>query len=144
MNQTLQYRVSTSKAGYRRIDHALIHMGLLANALVQHRKSACSSHRGKFSLKLQNASMTDLHRNLPEFNPYARKILEGTGRRVNKAFRNAYQRGVPRPSGWNPHRNDTLEISEPGRKHLRVDGGKGTISHQGFAHPHLQRRPPAS
>ena len=106
--------------------------GTLANALVQHRKSANSSHRGKFSLKLQNASLTDLHRNDPEFNPYARKVLEGTARRVNKAFRDDYKRGVPRPSGWNPHRNDTLEISEPGRKHLRVDGGKGTIRIKGL------------
>ena len=133
MNQTtLQYRVSTSRAGYRRVDQALLQMGLLANALVQHRKSANSSHRGEFSLKLQTASLTDLHRNDPEFNPYARRLLEGTARRVNKAFRDAYKRGVPRPSGWNPHRNDTLEISEPANRHLRIKGEKGTIHIKGL------------
>ena len=75
--------------------------------------------------KLQTASLTDLHRNDPEFNPYARTVLEGTTRRVNKAFRDAYKRGVPRPSGWNPHRNDTLEISEPSIRHLRINPLKG-------------------
>ena len=45
-------RVSTSKAGYRRIDHVLIHMGLLANAL-QHRKSL----QLRKIFRLQNASM---------------------------------------------------------------------------------------
>ena len=72
---TLQYRATTSKAGYRRIEDALLQMGHLRNALIQHRESARSSHRHAFSFKLQNAHLTDLHRHDPVFNSYARKLL---------------------------------------------------------------------
>ena len=70
---TLQYRATTSEAGYRHLEQALLQMGHLRNALIRHRDAARSSHRHAFGFKLQNAHLTDLHRNDPDFNSYARK-----------------------------------------------------------------------
>ena len=55
---TLQHRATTSEAGYRRIEDALLQLGHLRNALIRHRESARSSHPHAFSFKLQNAHLT--------------------------------------------------------------------------------------
>ena len=60
---TLQYRASTSKVGYRRIEDALLQMGHLRNALIRHLNSARSSHRHAFTLNIQNAHLTGMTRN---------------------------------------------------------------------------------
>ena len=52
---TLQYRATTSEAGYRHLEQALLQLGHLRNALIRHRNAACGSHRHAFTFKLQNA-----------------------------------------------------------------------------------------
>ena len=75
---TLRYKASASRNGYHRLDLCLLRMGRLYNTVINHRQSATGSHRRKWSLKLQNAHLTDLHRHDPEFNVYARRLLEAT------------------------------------------------------------------
>ena len=118
---TLQYRATTSRAGYRQLEQAMLQMGRLRNALIQHRDAARGSHRRAFNLSLQNAHLTDLHRHDPAFNAYARRLLESVTREVNKSYRTYFKHpDVGRPTSASPHRNRTLEISEPSVQHLKV------------------------
>ena len=131
---TLQYRATTSKAGYSRIQDALLQMGHLRNALIRHRDSARGSHRHAFSFKLQNAHLTDLHRHDPDFNTYARRLLESVAREVNKSYSTYFKHpDVGRPRTASPYRNRTLEISEPTVKHLKFSKkGWATITIKGL------------
>ena len=132
---TLQYRATTSKAGYRRIEDALLQMGHLRNALIRHRNSARSSHRHAFTLNIQNAHLTDLHRHDPQFNLYSRRLLESVAREVNKSYSTYFKRPeVGRPQTASPYRNRTLEISEPANKHLK-------FSKKGWATVHVKGLP---
>ena len=131
---TLQYRATTSKAGYSRIQDALLQMGHLRNALIRHRDSARGSHRHAFSLKLQNAHLTDLHRHDPDLNTYARRLLESVAREVNKSYSTYFKHpDVGRPRTASPYRNRTLEISEPTGKQLKFSKkGWATITIKGL------------
>ena len=132
---TFQYKAHATRDGYKRLDQAMLDMGLLYNAFVKHRRSSTGSHRRQFSLKIQNAHLTDLHRNDPTYNRYARRILEGTARRFNTAYSAAIKRpevGFPRTH--NPHWNNTIEVSEPGVGHLDTDPERdlGTVHIKGL------------
>ena len=48
----------------------MLHMGRIQNALIRHRQSATGWHRWKWSLKLKNTHLTDLHRNDPAYNRF--------------------------------------------------------------------------
>ena len=142
---TFQYPAQTTRGGYHRLEQAMLDVGLLYNALVKHQQSSTGAHRRRFSLKLQNAHLTDLHRNDPTYNKYGRKILEGTTRRLNRAYSTAFKHpevGFSRTQP--PHRNNTIEISEPSVTHLRIDPPKepGDHTNKGTSHPHIQARPP--
>ena len=125
-----------SKAGYHQIKQAMLQMGHLRNALIQHRDAARSSHRHAFSLSLQNTHLTDLHRHDPAFNKYARRLLEGATRRVNKSFARFFKdpENVGRPQTKSPHQNRTLKISEPSGPHLKY-------SKEGWATIHIKGLP---
>ena len=132
---TLKYRAATTSHGYRQLDQAMLHMGYFQNALIRHRLAANGCHRRRWPLKLQNAHLTDLHRNDPVYNPYARRLLESTSKRVNTSFGECFkrpERGRPRTSS--PYRSSTLELSEPGVNHLKLskDGSKGFIHVKGL------------
>ena len=132
---SLQYKLTTTKTGYRQLDQALLDMGYLQNALIQHRRSATGCHKGRFSLKLQNAALTELRRNKPEYNKYARRLLTSVAKRVNLAYAQAFREpmaGFPQTSS--PYRFSTLEVSEPAVSHLKVsdDGGTGLIHVKGL------------
>ena len=131
---TLQYPASTSKAGYRQLEQTMLRMGHLRNALIRHRDSARGSHRHAFNLNLQNAHLTDLHRHDPTFKKYARRLLESVAREVNKSYRTYFKHPhVRRPNTASPHRNRTLEISEPSVEHLKVKpNGWATIRIKGL------------
>ena len=116
----LQYTATTSEASYRRLEAAMLQMGHLRNALIRHRNSARGSHRFAFNFKLQNAHLTDLHRHDPEFNPYARRLLESVAKEVNKSYRTYFNNtDTGRPQTASPYRNHTLEISKPANQHLK-------------------------
>lgn len=83
---TLKYKAGTTSKGYRQLEQAMLDLARLQNAFILHRQSATSSHRMKWSLKLQNAHLTDLHRNDPAYNRYARRLLESVAKRVNTSF----------------------------------------------------------
>ena len=134
-NTSLQYKLTTTTTGYRQLDQALLDMGYLQNALIRHRRSATGCHKGRFSLKLQNAALTDLHRNDPAYNKHARKLLESVAKRVNLAYAKAFREpmaGFPKTSS--PYRFSTLEVSEPAVSHLKVsdDGETGMIHVKGL------------
>ena len=131
---TLQYRVTTSEAGHRHLEQALLQMGHLRNTLIRHRDSARSSHRHAFSFKLQNAHLTDLHRNDPDFNSYARRLLASVAQNVNKSYNTYFSnQDVGRPRTASPYRNRTLEISEPATQHLKArPDGWATIRIKGL------------
>ena len=117
---SLQYAATTSEAGYRRLEAAMLQMGHLRNALIRHRNVARGSHRHAFTFKLQNAHITDLHRHDPQFNPYSRRLLESVAKEVNKSYSTYFKRPeVGRPQTASPYHNRTLEISEPTNKHLK-------------------------
>ena len=117
----LQYAATTSQAGYRRLEAAMLQMGHLRNALIRHRNVARGSHRHAFTFNLQNAHLTDLHRHDPEFHAYSRRLLESVAREVNKSYSTYFKHtAVGRPQTASPYRNQTLEISEPATKHLKV------------------------
>ena len=116
----LQYAATTSQAGYRRLEAAMLQMGHLRNALIRHRNVARGSHRRAFTLKLQNSHLTDLHRHDPEFHAYSRRLLESVAREVNKSYSTYFKHTeVGQPQTASPYRNQTLEISEPATKHLK-------------------------
>ena len=125
----LQYAATTSEAGYRRLEAGMLQMGHLRNALIRHRNAARSSHRHAFTFKLQNAHLTDLQRNEPDFNSYARKLLESVAREVNKSYSTYFKHpdvGWPRTAS--PYKTRTLEISEPASEHVKVKpDGHATI-----------------
>ena len=131
---TLQYRATTSEAGYRLLEQALLQIGHLRNALIRHRDSAHSSHRHAFGFKLQNAHLTDLHRNDPDFNSYARRLLESVALNVNKSYSTYFKHpDVGRPRTASPYRTRTLEISEPSTQHLKArPDGWATIRIKGL------------
>ncbi len=131
---TLQYRATTSRAGYRQLEQAMPQMGHLRNALIRHRDSARGAHRHAFNLNLQNAHLTDLHRHAPTFKKYARRLLESVAREVNKSYRTYFKHpDVGRPNTASPYRNRTLEISEPSVEHVKVKpNGWATIRIKGL------------
>ena len=132
---TLRYKATTSRSGCRQIDHCLLKMGHLYNAVITHRQSATGAHRRRWSMKLQNAHLTDLHRNNPEYRPYARRLLKSAVKRANLAYSQFFQQSHPgRPRTKSPHRFNTLEISEPRVSHLKVsqDGKTGYIHIKGL------------
>ena len=130
----LQYAATTSEAGYRRLEAGMLQMGHLRNALIRHRNAARSSHRHAFTFKLQNAHLTDLHRNDPDFNSYARRLLESVAREVNKSYSTYFKHpDVGRPRTASPYKTRTLEISEPAIEHVKVKpDGHATIRIKGL------------
>ena len=117
----LQYAATTSEAGYRRLEAGMLQMGHLRNALIRHRNAARGYHRHAFTFKLQNAHLTDLHRNDPDFNAYSRRLLESVAREVNKSYSTYFKHpdvGWPRTAS--PYKTRTLEISEPSAQHLKA------------------------
>ena len=86
VTSTLTYKATTSRDGFRRIEQAMLDMGWLYNAVIRHPQAATGSHKGQWSLKLQNAHLTDLHRHDPVYNRYARRLLESTLKRANTAL----------------------------------------------------------
>ena len=138
---TLKYTATATNQGYRQLEQAMLDMGNLYNALIRHRNTATGSHRGKWSLKLQNAHLTDLHRNDPVYNQYARRLLESTAKRVNTSFNEYFkraERGRPRTSS--PYRFNTLEVSEPRVNHLKVSENGNTGHVQVKSLPRLSFR----
>ena len=132
---SLQYKLTTTRMGYRRLDQALFDMGHLQNALIRHRRAATGCHKGRFSLKLQNAALTDLHRNDPAYNKYARRLLASVAKRVNLAYAKAFREPMAGfPQTTSPYRFSTLEVSEPDVSHLKIsdDGGTGLIHVKGL------------
>ena len=133
---TLKYKATTSRSGYRQLEQAMLDMGWLYNALIRHRESARSSHRRSWSLKLQSAHITDLHRHDPAYNRYARRLLDRVAKRVNTAysefFKNPHERS--KPNTISPYRFNTLELSEPANLHLKTseDGRFGYIHVKGL------------
>ena len=137
---TLQYRITTSKAGYRQLDQALLDMGLLYNALILHRKSATSSHRRRFSLSLQNQAITELRTADPQWKKYARRLMAETAKQANQACNAARKAGKRPVRTRNPHQHNTLQVSEPGKEHLKMaqNGKTATVHIKGL--PTLQFR----
>ena len=131
---TLKYKVSCSKAGYRRIDQALLFLGNAYNALLLHRKAATGCHKGRFSLSLQNQAITELRAEDHEAASYSRRLLDRTAMQANLAW-NAKLKAVDKPPDTkNPHWHNTLSISEPGTTLLTVsdDGRKATLHIKGL------------
>ena len=129
--KTLRYKVATTRGGYRQVDQCLLLMGQLYNATIQHREAATGLHRKAWSIKIQTAHITDLHRNQPEFNPYARRLLESTVKRANTAYSRFFNLpGTGHPRTKSPYRFNTLEISEPANRHLKFSkDGKSAFVH---------------
>ena len=126
---SLKYKATATRDGYRRIEQGMLDMGRLYNALITHRQSAKGSHRRHFSLKLQNAHLTDLHRHDPVYNRYARRLLESVAKRVNTSYAEFFkkpERGKPHTQS--PFRFDTLELSEPANQHLKLSPNGKTAS----------------
>ncbi|MYC36030.1 MAG: transposase [Chloroflexi bacterium] len=137
---TLQYRVHTSKAGHRRLEQALLDMGELYNALLLHRKAARGSHRGQFSLSAQTKAITQLRREESRYAGYAYRLLDRVVKQANLAW-NAASRSGARPQAKSLDSRDSLEVSAPGKNHLRLtpDGRYATISIKGL--PALKFKP---
>ena len=127
---TLQYKAQTSRAGYQRVNEALLLMGHLQNTLIRHRQSATSTHRHRFNRSRQAKHITDLHRHDPEFHPYARRLLEGTATRVNQSFSAFFKNpDIGRPTTKSPYHNQTLEISHPASPHIKLKEQKPATLH---------------
>ena len=126
-NVTLKYRATATRQGYRQLEQAMLHMGHLQNALVRHRLASTGCHRRQWSRKLQNAHLTDLHRNDPVYNSYSRRLLESAAKRVNTSFSEYFKRPERgRPRTTSPYRCNTLELSEPAINHLKVSADRRT------------------
>ena len=132
---SLQYKLTTTSTGYRQLDQALLDMGYLQNALIRHRRSATGCHKGQFSLKLQNAALTELRQDEPVYDNYSRRLMVSVVKRVNLAYAKAFREPMASfPHTSSPYRFSTLEISEPAVSHLKVsdDGETGLIHVKGL------------
>ena len=109
----------------------MLDLGRLQNALILHRQSANGSHRRKWSPNLQNAHLTDLHRNDPAYNRYGRRLLESVAKRVNTSFSEYFKRPeYGRARTASPYQFNTLELSEPANRHLKLsESGKTGYVH---------------
>ena len=128
---TLKYKAATTSKGYRQLEQAMLDLGRLQNALILHRQSANGSHRRKWSPNLQNAHLTDLHRNDPAYNRYGRRLLESVAKRVNTSFSEYFKRPeYGRARTASPYQFNTLELSEPANRHLKLsESGKTGYVH---------------
>ena len=124
---TLRYRARTTPAGYRRLEQALLDMGLLYNAIVAQRNAATSTHRHRYSRRQTGRDITELRQHKP-YCGYAHRLLTEVERQVNDAF-GAYYDSRPegagktqrsRPRTKDPHRNRTITIAEPAVNHLEI------------------------
>ena len=143
--KTLKYTARTTKEGYRQLDKALLQFGVLYNALITHRRSRTSTHRHVKYLNIQNSHITDLHRNDPTYSGFARRLLASTAKRVNTAFARPHMvPGAGYPDTKDPHRFNTLEVSEPGTNHLKNQRGREDRHPIGQGTPNrlVQHRPP--
>ena len=131
---TLKYKVSCSKAGYRRINQALLFLGQAYNAFLLHRKAANGSHKGRFSLSLQNQAITQLRSEDPEAASYSRRLLAETAKKANLAWNARLKAAGKPPDTKNPRLHNTLAISEPANHLLRVsdDGRRATVRIKGL------------
>ena len=138
---TLKYKVSCSKAGYRRIDQALLFLGSAYNALLLHRKAATGSHQGRFSLFLQNRAITHFRAEDAEAASYSRRLLVETAKQANLAWNARFKTAGRPPDTKNPHWHNTLSISEPGTRLLSVsdDGRAVAVRIKGL--PKLEFKP---
>ena len=120
---TLRYRAQTTAAGYRRLEQALLDMGLLYNAVVAQRGAATSTHRRRQT----GRDITELQQHQP-YCGYTHRLLTEVERQVNDAFGAYYDSRKDdldgpkrsRPRTKDPHRNRTVTISEPATNHLEV------------------------
>ena len=139
---TLKYKAATTSAGYRQLEQAMLHMGLLYNAAIRHREAATGWHRRGFSLKLQTAHLTELRAKDPVYAAYSRRLEDTVLKRVNTAYAEFFKRPQRvRPRTSSPHRFNTLEVCEPRVNHLTLpeDRKKGYIHVKGL--PRLSFRP---
>ena len=133
--KTLKYTAHTTKQGYRQLDETLLLFGVLYNTLITHHRSRSSTHRHVKYLYIQNSHITDLHRNDPTYSGFARRLLASTAKRVNTAFARPHLvPGAGYPDTKDPHRFNTLEVSEPSTGHLKIseDGKTATLSVKGL------------
>ena len=138
---TLKYKVYCSKAGYRRINQALLFLGNAYNAFLLHRKAATGSHKGRFSLSLQNRAITELRAEDPEAASYSRRLLDRTAMQANQAWNARFKVADSPPDTKNPHLHNNLAISEPANQLLRVsdDARKASVHIKGL--PKLEFKP---
>lgn len=126
---SLQYKLTATRAGYRQLDQALVDMGNLQNALILHRKYAGRMPFRKYR-KIQTAALGELKQDRA-YEGYARKLLEAVAKRVENAFNKAFREpGTRRPQTSSPYRFQTMEVSEPKVRHLKLsDDGKAGMIH---------------
>ena len=132
---SLQYQVRTSKHGYREIEQLLPLLGELQNAAIRHRRMLARARVStKEILRLQNAGITDLRTHDPTFTKIARRLAVSVVKRVNDAYSRAFTvPGTSFPSTRSPHAFRTLEVSDPGRNHVKFRrSGVGEIHIKGL------------
>ena len=133
---TLQYRATTSEAGYRHLEQALLQMGHLRNALIRHRDTLPIAHTDTPSPSSSRTPTSPTYTvTTQNSTPYSRRLLESVAREVNKSYSTYFKRPeVGRPQTASPYHNRTLEISEPANKHLK-------FSKKGWATVHVKGLP---
>ena len=75
MRSTLQYRAYLSKPAHRRLEHTLLLLSLLYNAIITHNQYL-RNLPSKDARRIRNAHLTDLHRHQPEYHQLARRLLK--------------------------------------------------------------------
>ena len=118
---SLQYQVKTSKQGHRDIERLLPILGSLQNSFIRQRHFLAHARvPNNTVLYLQNASITVLSENDPNFTNIARRLAESVAKRVNDAYYRAFTvPGTRFPKTRSPYDFRTLEISEPSVNHVQ-------------------------
>ena len=132
---SIQYQIRTNRAGYRELERVLHLLGELQNAAIRHRRILGKARvPGKEILRRQNAGLTELRANDPDFANLARRVSESVLKRVNDAYQRAFNvPGAGFPKIQSPYEFRTLEISEPAVNHVRFSkSGTAIISVKGL------------
>ena len=122
MRSTLQYRAYLSKPAHRRLEHTLLLLGLLYNAIITHNQYL-RNLPSKDARRIRNAHLTDLHRHQPEYHQLARRLLKNTEQHAHLAITRFLKTPAGNARTHNPLQFNTLEISEPRVNHLHLQTG---------------------
>ena len=126
---TLQYWANASRAGHRRLEKVFLDSGHLYNNVIKEFHKGSKEEEPFFTPKKQNAYITSIRELEPHWTSCDRRLMHQTAQRARRPFFDAQKAGKNPAQTKDPYRFQTLQISEPSVKHLKIspNGEKATV-----------------